>query len=259
MKHIPILIIFVVLVHGAMAQTDAYSDCTYSYFKPSNKISTSICYDKDNRWGKAIAYNINGKIIYEKQLRKVAGHSSVTFSYHPNGAVAKAEWSSAPDAGIQWYKSIHEFSETGELINQTEWSHDQKPSNFLMPDKNHEINSYDNRMEEEEETENIEIVECIEPNVSELWFVNKTRYTLEIRSGHKLFHDEKYTALVAPGDTVKGGQQIQIGPFENPIAHFNIDIRKKKKRKAGTFIIVPAKDGEVPVRKDLKQYYFEIH
>jgi hypothetical protein len=104
-----------------------YPLCKHTYFKGTKKVSTSLCYDKDNRFGKATAYNRKGEIIYEKSLRKIAGHSSVTFSYYSDGAVSKACYSDAPDAGIQWYKSDTWFKNNGTIDHVTEQSNDMRP------------------------------------------------------------------------------------------------------------------------------------
>jgi hypothetical protein len=63
-------------------------------------------------------------VIYEKELRTIGGHASVEFTFYPNGALNKASWSSAPDAGIQWYNSTDIFSEDGKLVSHTENNYD---------------------------------------------------------------------------------------------------------------------------------------
>ena len=82
------------------------------------------CFDTNKRFGKATAYNKTGSIIYEKELRTIGGHASVEFTFYPNGALNKASWSSAPDAGIQWYNSTDIFSEDGKLVSHTENNYD---------------------------------------------------------------------------------------------------------------------------------------
>src|ERR1041385_8977966 len=76
----------------------------------------------------ACAYDQAGDKIYEQELRNFAGHSPVWFTYYENGAVKKAEWSSAPDAGIQWYKNISNFSDSGTLLNSTDHNYDDSPA-----------------------------------------------------------------------------------------------------------------------------------
>lgn len=115
-----LLIIILLLVVGkSFAQTDTLE---IHYFK-SGKLS-SIQLLENNRFGKAVAYNELGEIIFEQSIRRIGGHASVYFSYYDSGAIKKAEYSSAPDGGIQWYKSYYEFNEKGERTNFYEMSHE---------------------------------------------------------------------------------------------------------------------------------------
>ena len=108
------------VVGKSFAQTDTLE---IHYFK-SGKLS-SIQLLENNRFGKALAYNQKGEIIFEQSIRRIGGHASVYFSYYESGAIKKAEYSSAPDGGIQWYKSYSEFNEKGERTNFYELSNDQ--------------------------------------------------------------------------------------------------------------------------------------
>lgn len=84
--------------------------------QPSSRAWT----DADNRWGHSWAYDRSGRVIFDRQTRAIGGHASVTYSYHPNGAVSKAEVSDAPDGGIQWYRSTTTFDSEGEQTGFTE-------------------------------------------------------------------------------------------------------------------------------------------
>ncbi|MBC7552734.1 MAG: hypothetical protein H7257_02015, partial [Taibaiella sp.] len=103
-RGILILMLFNLSSWSALANDNK---CEYHYFR-GKRISTATCYEKNN-FGKAVAYNKKGEIIYEKHIRKVAGHSYVIFSYYRTGAVSKAVWHDAADGGIQWYSSITTF------------------------------------------------------------------------------------------------------------------------------------------------------
>lgn len=108
-------------------------DTTHVHFFKDNTISTVIYYSK---WdGKAIAYNKKGAIIYENGVRNFAGHASVHFSHYPTGEVKSVEYSSAPDAGIQWYKSNTQFDEEGNVTGFSEQSHEDliRPSFHTEP------------------------------------------------------------------------------------------------------------------------------
>ncbi|MCC5923356.1 MAG: hypothetical protein JJT77_06195 [Crocinitomicaceae bacterium] len=92
-------------------------DTIHIHFFPSGKIST-ISYLENNRMGKAIAYNFEGKVIFESSIRRIHGSESVTFRHYPNGMVQRADYSSHPDGGIQWYRSSTFFNEKGEKIDE---------------------------------------------------------------------------------------------------------------------------------------------
>jgi hypothetical protein len=86
------------------------------------------------RWGdaniqefreeKVEVFNKKGERVFEGHRRRYAGHASVYLTYYENGGVKKIETSSAPDAGIQWYKSYYILDEQGNIIEHHEDSHD---------------------------------------------------------------------------------------------------------------------------------------
>lgn len=120
-------------------------DTTHVHFFKDNTISTVIYY---SQWdGKAIAYNKKGEIIYENGVRNFAGHASVHFSHYPSGAVKLAEYSSAPDAGIQWYKSNTQFDEEGKVTGFFEQSQEDliRPSFHTEPSQTSVITIYNHR------------------------------------------------------------------------------------------------------------------
>lgn len=98
-------------------------DTLHIHYFPSNEIST-ISVLEDNREGYAKAYDLNGKEIFSANIRRYAGHESVVFKHHKNGMVSQANYSSAPDGGIQWYKSTTKFNEEGVVIDFQESSHE---------------------------------------------------------------------------------------------------------------------------------------
>jgi hypothetical protein len=105
---------------------------------PNGKTST-ICVIQDNREGYAKAYNLKGEEIYHRYIRRFAGHASVHFTHHPNGMVKKAEYSSHPDGGIQWYRSYTHFDEQGNITSEIEDNWDTRvtiPTHF-RPDSTH--------------------------------------------------------------------------------------------------------------------------
>src|SRR5690606_22283698 len=94
------------------------------HFHATGEVSTREWTDAANRQGQSWAYDRSGRVIFHRGTRRFAGHESVGFSYHPNGAISKAAYSHAPDGGIQWYKSTTTFDPQGEQTGHTEQGRD---------------------------------------------------------------------------------------------------------------------------------------
>jgi hypothetical protein len=240
-----------VVCHVCAAQEKAYTHCTKTYFKGTKQISTSICYDADDRWGIAKAYNREGKEILSQQLRKIAGHASTHFSYYPNGAVQKAEHSNAPDAGIQWYRSTTTFSPEGEVTGYWEDGTDDHGHPTLRYTLRHPA------QEEKEPPQQI-VVPCAVVYVSEAWFINTTRYAVRVTGKYTGSIADKPTILLAPGDTLRGGGFVGAEQFSSPAERtpnpFSLEAvgtrRKPKLRLALTEVLQPS--------KEVKRYYYKI-
>lgn len=99
-------------------------DTLHIHYFQSNEVSALIVLS-DNREGFAKAYSIDGKEIYSKSIRRFGGHESVEFRHFESGGVKEANYSSAPDGGIQWYKSTTYFDEVGNVTGFQENSHEQ--------------------------------------------------------------------------------------------------------------------------------------
>lgn len=193
---------YITFLFSAMGRAqDRYPACRYSYFKNSRKVSTSLCYDNDGRWGKARAYNKSGKQVYEAELRRVAGHASVEFTYYPSGAVAKAHWHSAPDAGIQWYNTTTFFDQDGNITHVEHNDYDQSPTTTLSP-----------RLRETVPVKQ-ETVKCAVIYVTEGWFINRCSFPVLITSIRTGGPGERKQATVNPGDTLKGLEYINAEQF----------------------------------------------
>lgn len=102
----------------------AQIDTLHVHYFPSNQVST-IAVLTNNFEGYAKAFSQSGEEIYSSSIRRFAGHESVEFKHYESGGVREAKFSSAPDAGIQWYKSKTTFDEAGKIIGFHEDSHEQ--------------------------------------------------------------------------------------------------------------------------------------
>lgn len=237
--------------HSVFAQK--YPKCSYTYFK-GGKIATSQCFDPDNRWGQARAFSKAGEIIYEKELRRIAGHSSVTFSFYNNGAVKKAEWSSAPDAGIQWYHTSTWFDENGKVIREdhNNWD-DHHVTTVPGSPKTYLHQSPDKPTNPKQET-----AECAEIWVSELWVTNTAPYSILVTATRKGNMSETHTATLRPRQSLKVAQIPGAQMFSDPGEYFTINAQPLKTNTKRKLIVLPAdRQAENPSRT-VRRYFFDI-
>lgn len=128
---IPLLVIAVFSFCLAKAQKEEWKktgdgDMRIVYHS-NGKVSTEILISNKVAYleqGYAKAWDRKGNLIYEKPVSRTAMISSVFFKYYDNGAVKSAEFSSHPDAGIQWYREWTTFSEDGTITDVQKQSHD---------------------------------------------------------------------------------------------------------------------------------------
>jgi hypothetical protein len=130
-------------------------------------VSTIESWDSNRRSGKLKAFNKNGKELFNYGLRTFGGHSSVYLSYYPNGQVSKAEYSSAPDGGIQYYHEIYKFDESG---NQTEFLDLSRPDG--VPGLTHPGIITKKEIQE--------TVACATPHITIYHIVNETKYKANV-------------------------------------------------------------------------------
>ncbi|MBK8226331.1 MAG: hypothetical protein IPK70_04045 [Flavobacteriales bacterium] len=189
------------------------------YFN-SGQVSTKEWRDKDDRWGRSWAYKKNGEVIFEGQTRRFAGHSSVHFSYHANGAVSKAETSDAPDGGIQWHRSTTTFDDQGNKTGFSEQGHDD---HGIIPRPGTHVQRWP---PEPEQPKQQEVVVCQRMFVNELFVVNPTNAAARVAATPK----EPSPALpggtwtMAPGDTIRIGtySKGEAWPDWNGLVDLNI-------------------------------------
>lgn len=236
-----------VLIFPLVSHAKDFPDCNRHYYLVGHSVSTEICYDENGRWGKATAYDRTGKVIYERELRRVAGHSSVEFYYYKSGAVKKAYASSAPDGGIQWYRSTTFFSEDGVITNETKESHEgitSLPRQVTLPIV--------------ERKKQQEVATCAVIYVSEIWATNTTPYPMQLTVNRKYTGAESHVLKVAPGETVKAGELIAAEHFDDPAIYYDMKAVPLAKHSKLRPVIVPSPHPSDSVGKERRKYYFEI-
>lgn len=97
---------------------------TFKRFHKNKRLSTIEIWDKDRRNGQFYCMNSKGDTLAHFHLRRYAGHSSVWSEYYTNGQARKLEYSSAPDAGIQWYRETIYLDEKGIITQRFNQSHE---------------------------------------------------------------------------------------------------------------------------------------
>jgi hypothetical protein len=248
------LTIYLMLLYtGAAAQDIQYIKCTYSYFK-NGKVSTSICYDRDNRNGEAIAYNKRGEKIYEQSIRRFAGNSSVNFSYYPSGAVQKAEWHNSADAGIQWYRKTTTFSEAGDVIDVNEQSNDDRPSVVGRP------GSPEEKLQSPVVVKPIkkEAPACAAIYVTEFWYINNTRYTMQVSAKRIYSPYDSFSTTLKAGDTLKGGSFILAQMYDDPGKFYHFDVKQQGRANKKKYLLTSMPSLTKTVGTGLRRYYYKI-
>jgi hypothetical protein len=127
--------IFPTFIYGQLScKTQEKGDSTQTQCYHSNRLlSTSVIWDKHQRFGYARAWDAKGNQIIDYAIRRFAGHASVYFQYHPNGQIRKAEYRSAPDGGIQFEHIVHMFDEHGKQLEYTDLSQPDGHPVILVP------------------------------------------------------------------------------------------------------------------------------
>ena len=224
------------------------------YFK-NGKLSTTEWIDRDDRFGRSIAYDQSGKETFSYHTRRIAGHASVHFSYHTNGAVSKAEVSDAPDAGIQWYRSTTTFDEAG---NRTDFSEEGR-DNYGPLHSPGRIDLREQAPVEVKVQPNEEVVVCQKMFVNEVYLVNPTKWTCQVR----VLVDDPSPALkagtfqIGPRDTLLIGSYSVGEQFEEPEKHARVFVSRKKGN-GPYFWMAQYRLSEIQVTPEHRRYYRTI-
>ncbi len=141
---------------GAQSDAERFDNCTAHYFKNSDLKSAEICYDENRYHGIARAFKIDGSVLEIWQISHMHVISSVQFTFHSNGAVHRAIYSSHPDAGIQWYRSETTFDMEGNKTGFFEERHDDMVTSPHLHIEKHK-----------EPTQKQEVMECAPIMISE--------------------------------------------------------------------------------------------
>lgn len=222
------------------------------HYFTTGQLSTMEWMDKDERWGKSRAFDRHGAVLTEHQTRIFAGHASVHFSYHPNGAVSQVEYSDAPDGGIQWYRSTTTFDENGNKTGFIEQGHDDhgpitRPDRYVQP--RHRLEPIN------EPTE----MPCQRLFTNEVFVVNKARTLVAVfvkpKTGYHALEPDRI--LLAPGDTAFVGRytegEVFVSPADRALLEGVYKNRRGKERKLGVLLM-----DQRQVSAEHRAYFYHV-
>ncbi|MFN3343829.1 MAG: hypothetical protein ACK40M_14120, partial [Flavobacteriales bacterium] len=213
---------------------------------PNGKISAYSYILNSTGNGKAVCYDPQGKIMYQGEVSRNHGHRSVYFQHHPNKVVSKIELSSAPDGGIQWYRTYLFFNEQGVLVNKIEDNWDDRVTVLTDPGPG---------KKEEKPTPKQEVVECAVTYSNEAWLVNQTPHPIHVKW---IARRDTITKTIQPRDTVFIANLIQAQFFADPYKSASVVVKKVKGKpsKGVRYELIPL--SEKQEGKEKKLYYYRV-
>ncbi len=232
------------------------------HYHKSGPVSTKEWRDKDDRFGRSLAYKRDGTVIFEGGTRRIGGHASVHFSYHPNGAVSTAETSDAPDGGIQWYRSTTTFDEDGNRTGFWEYGRDNygpilRPS---APVRHEPLHPEDPRLVGQPGHVEPTLPPCQRMFVNEVFLVNGTRQagkaTVKSLRPSPALKDSEHT--LAPGDTVRLGTYSMGERFAPPAAELTVEVRRALRNRKKPAALGVLRTDEAPVSAEHRRYYLVV-
>ncbi len=242
-------ILFLILTSISWSQK---KDTTFTIRYHSNKkISTKeVKLTNELNWGYVKAFDRTGKEIYHRQIRNVAGHSSVSFEYYPTGAVQKAHFTGHPDGGIQWDDVAHYFDENGIITQVIDNSSDEYGHYKLRIDPSLYSDTiskpYVTPTTVKETPKKPEVVACAEIYSTEIYLINATGkkrivVTQLLNAPMDGFQKE---VTVDKNDTINLGNYIDAQLFTHPKERVSVAIKARKTDTFKLFWEEPKQEGK---------------
>lgn len=248
----------VIRAQGRVRTVETDSGRVVLHYFTTGQPSTVEWTDKDGRFGRSRAFKRDGTVIVDHHTRRIAGHASVHFEYHPNGAVSKAEFSDAPDAGIQWYRSTTTFDDQGDRTGFSEQGHDDlhvipRPgTTFTAPVE--PVGPTEDPVREPE------VAICQKLFVNEVFVVNATRHAARVRV--KVTHPSPALGpaahTLAPGDTVCLGTYTIGETFEGPENHLAVEAMRVMRNRKRPTASGELRTYEAQVSPEHRRYYMVL-
>jgi hypothetical protein len=188
-------------------------------------------YNDRFRSEKVEIFNCKGDLVYEGYRRDFAGHSSVHLNYHPNGGVSRIDVSSAPDAGIQWYKSRMTLDEDGNITDRSEQSHDMMTTTPYI------------HMVEPIDVPKPVAITCAVPMETRIIILNRSSKAITVRLKGKQGQEsgKEYVEKLEPGDSLVPPSMVSAETFLRPeeMYEFHIIAAASKRSVSMEFSRIP--------------------
>lgn len=238
------LVTFFILFTASNVMT-GQTDTLHIHYFPDGKVSTFSYIEESKLKGKAFAYDFDGRVIYERETRRLFGSAGVNFTHHKNGMVHKAHYSSHPGGGIQWFETQTVFNDQGEKILEKDQHHDPlrlKP-NVVFRDTStvreepkekrrkpsDEVKKKPKRYFEEKQKE---YVQCASIHSNRTKVINHTRFNIEVTF---IYQNKDMVKKLRPGEKMDGPTYITAEisglPDKNLTFRFIASRKRKKVRK----------------------------
>lgn len=186
----------------------------------TGQLSTKAWTDADERWGHSWAYDRRGKVIFDRQTRRIGGHASVDYRYHPNGGISRAEVSDAPDGGIQWFRSTTTFDTAGVQTGYSEdgWDNDGP---ILRPRVSPPPTPAQPAYKQEEVREQRLFT-------NEYFVVARKNCRVQLRPKQTSPAAKNVDATMLKGDTLRGGTYSLGERFDPPLEHVAVTATNRR-------------------------------
>lgn len=243
---------------GRVRTIETDSGRVVQHYFTTGQVSTQEWTDKDGRFGRSRAFKRDGTVIVDHHTRRIAGHASVHFEYHPNGAVRKAEFSDAPDAGIQWYRSTTTFDDQGDRTGFSEQGHDDL---HVIPRPGTTFTAPVEPVGPTEDPVRVpEVAVCQKLFVNEVFVVNSTRHAAKVRvqvmNPSPALGPAVHT--LAPGDTVRLGTYTIGETFEGPNIHLAVEAMRVVRNRKRPTASGELRTNEAQVSPEHRRYYMVL-
>jgi hypothetical protein len=227
--------------------------CTKTYFK-NGKLSTIECMPESGWGGKAYAFNQKGDTIGQWSISRMHMVAGVYFTFHANGGVHKADYSSHPDAGIQWHRSYTVFNEEGVKVDYWEMNHDdrvtvlQEP--IFKPEKKEEPKP--------EKPIKQEVIECAIIYSSEFWVDNRLTIPVKVTWQSVSDSTNKGEVLVPKGQREMITYFILAEQYDEPLKGFRLKISTVKGKELDNVKLSKPLIDESRLREHKKGYVYML-